>query len=130
MKCHEVDFQIIGHDMPMVEVELDPSEAVVAEAGAMNYMEDGISFDTKIGDGSDADQGVIGKLFSAGRVGSHDRWQLILREIAAMLGAWQRAYTQSSHSHVMVVAAGLSVAQQLDLLISPMREHHVRKQLC
>ncbi len=67
MKCHEVDYEIIGHDMQMVEVELDPGETVIAEAGAMNYMEEGISFDTKMGDGSDADQGVIGKLFSAGK---------------------------------------------------------------
>ncbi|MCG8402933.1 MAG: AIM24 family protein, partial [Firmicutes bacterium] len=67
MKCHEVDYEIIGHDMQMVEVELDPGETVIAEAGAMNYMEQGISFETKMGDGSDADQGVIGKLFSAGK---------------------------------------------------------------
>lgn len=67
MKCHEVDFKIIGHDMQMVEVELDPGETVIAEAGAMNYMEEGVSFDTRMGDGSNADQGVIGKLFSAGK---------------------------------------------------------------
>lgn len=40
MKCHEVDYKIIGDDMQIVEVELDPSETVVAEAGAINYMED------------------------------------------------------------------------------------------
>ncbi len=67
MKCHEVDYDIIGHDMQMVEVELDPGETVIAEAGAMNYMEEGINFETKMGDGSDADQGMIGKLFSAGK---------------------------------------------------------------
>lgn len=67
MKSHEVDYKIIGHDMQMVEVELDPGETVIAEAGAMNYMEDGISFEAKMGDGSDPDQGVIGKLFGAGK---------------------------------------------------------------
>ncbi len=67
MHCHNVDYQIIGHDMQMVEVELDPGETVIAEAGAMNYMEEGIAFEAKMGDGSDADQGVIGKLFSAGK---------------------------------------------------------------
>ena len=41
MKCHEVDYEIIGHDMQLVEVELDPGETVIAEAGAMTYMEDG-----------------------------------------------------------------------------------------
>jgi uncharacterized protein (AIM24 family) len=44
MKCHEVDFQIVGDDMQMVIVELDPGETVIAEAGAMNYMEDNIVF--------------------------------------------------------------------------------------
>jgi len=67
MKCHEVDYKIIGHDMQMVEVELDPQETVIAEAGAMTYMEDDISFEAKMGDGSEPDQGFMGKLFSAGK---------------------------------------------------------------
>lgn len=67
MRCHEVDYEIIGHDMQMLEVELDPNETVVAEAGAMNYMEDGIEFHAKMGDGSDPGQGFMGKLFSAGK---------------------------------------------------------------
>ena len=67
MRCHEVDYQIIGHDVQMVEVELDPGETVIAEAGAMTYMEEGIEFETKMGDGSNADQGLVGKLFSAGK---------------------------------------------------------------
>jgi uncharacterized protein (TIGR00266 family) len=67
MRCHEVDYEIIGHDMQMVEVELDPGETVVAEAGAMNYMQDGIEFEAKMGDGSDPGQGFMGKLFSAGK---------------------------------------------------------------
>jgi len=67
MECHEVDYRIIGDDMQIVEVELDGSETVVAEAGAMNYMDDGISFEAKMGDGSDADESVLGKLFGAGK---------------------------------------------------------------
>lgn len=67
MRCHEVDYEIIGHDMQMVEIELDPSEAVIAEAGAMNYLEEGITFDAKMGDGSEPDQGFFSKLFSAGK---------------------------------------------------------------
>jgi len=67
MKCHEVDYKIIGHDMQMVEVELDPNETVIAEAGAMTYMEDNITFETKMGDGSEPDQGFMSKLFSAGK---------------------------------------------------------------
>jgi len=65
--CHEVDYEILGADLQMVEVELDPGETVIAEAGAMNYMEQGIAFETKMGDGSDAEQGMFGKLFSAGK---------------------------------------------------------------
>ncbi len=67
MRCHEVDYEIIGDDMQIVEVELDPDETVIAEAGAMNYMEDGIEFKAKLGDGSDADSGLFGKLFRAGK---------------------------------------------------------------
>jgi len=67
MQCHEVDYKIIGDDMQIVEVELDPGETVVAEAGAMNYMEDGINFEAKMGDGSEAGKGVIGKLLGAGK---------------------------------------------------------------
>ena len=67
MKCHEVDYEIIGADLQLVEVELDPGETVIAEAGAMSYMEDGIAFETKMGDGSDPEQGFLGKMFSAGK---------------------------------------------------------------
>lgn len=67
MKCHEVDYQILGESMQVVEVELDPGETVIAEAGAMNYMEEGIGFETRMGDGSEAEQGFLGKLFSAGK---------------------------------------------------------------
>lgn len=67
MRSDELDYQIIGHSMQLVEVTLDQGETVIAEAGAMNYMEDGIAFETKMGDGSDANQGLMGKLFSAGK---------------------------------------------------------------
>ncbi len=67
MKCHEVDYEIFGNDMQTVEVELDPRETVIAEAGAMNWMEDGIAFEAKMGDGSEPDKGFMGKLFDAGK---------------------------------------------------------------
>lgn len=67
MKCHEVDFEIFGDDMQIVEVELDPSEVVIAEAGAMNYMEDGITFETKMGDGSKPVKGVLDSLLHVGK---------------------------------------------------------------
>ncbi len=67
MISHEIDYEIIGDDMQIVEIELDPGETVIAEAGAMNYMDDGISFEAKLGDGTDADDGFFGKIFSAGK---------------------------------------------------------------
>ncbi len=67
MRSHEVDYEIIGDDIQIVEIELDPGETVIAEAGAMNYMEDGIAFDTRMGDGSQPESGFFGKLMSAGQ---------------------------------------------------------------
>lgn len=66
MNSHEIDYKIYGDDIQLVEIELDPNETVIAEAGAMTYMEEGIEFETKMGDGSKPDQGFIGKLISAG----------------------------------------------------------------
>ncbi len=67
MKSHEVDYQIIGDDIQIIEIELDPGETVIAEAGAMNYMDDGIEFEAKMGDGSKPDKGLFGKLVGAGK---------------------------------------------------------------
>ena len=67
MKCHEVDYEIFGDDMQIIEVELDPSETVIAEAGVMNYMEDGIGFETKMGDGSKPIKGVMDSLMQVGK---------------------------------------------------------------
>jgi len=66
-RCHEVDYEIFGDDMQIVEVELDPGETVIAEAGAMNYLEPDITFEAKMGDGSQPNQGVMGKLLSVGK---------------------------------------------------------------
>ncbi len=67
MKCHEVDYEIFGDDMQIVEVELDPGEIVIAEAGAMNYMEEGIEYETKMGDGSKPVKGVLDALMHVGK---------------------------------------------------------------
>ena len=67
MRCQEIDYQIYGNDLQVVEVELDPGETVIAEAGAMNWMEDHISFESKMGDGSKADEGLMGKLLNVGK---------------------------------------------------------------
>jgi uncharacterized protein (TIGR00266 family) len=64
---HEVDYKIYGEEMQFVEVELDPQEAVVAEAGGMMYMEEGIEMETIFGDGSQQNSGFLGSLMSAGK---------------------------------------------------------------
>ena len=66
MVSHEIDYKIYGDDIQFVEIELDPRETVIAEAGTMVYMEDGITFDVKMGDGSSPNEGLMGKLLSAG----------------------------------------------------------------
>jgi len=66
MLSHEIDYKIFGDDIQFVEIELDPRETVIAEAGTMVYMEQGITFEAKMGDGSEANQSIMGKLFQAG----------------------------------------------------------------
>jgi uncharacterized protein (TIGR00266 family) len=63
---HEIDYQIKGESIQIVEIELDPMETVIAEAGAMLYLENGINFETKMGDGSNPKQSLFDKLLSAG----------------------------------------------------------------
>lgn len=67
MQSHEVDYEIFGNDMQVVEVELDRDETIIAEAGAMNWMEDDITFEAKMGDGSSPEGGLMGKLIGAGK---------------------------------------------------------------
>jgi uncharacterized protein (TIGR00266 family) len=64
---HEIDYKIFGDDMQFIEIELDPMEAAVAEAGAMMYMDDGIEMETIFGDGSQQSSGFLGSLMSAGK---------------------------------------------------------------
>src|SRR2546426_3983006 len=64
---HEIDYKIYGDDMQFVEIELDPQEAALAEAGGMMYMEDGIEMETIFGDGSAATSGFLGALMGAGK---------------------------------------------------------------
>ena len=64
---HEIEYKIYGDDMQFVEVELDPNEATVAEAGGMMYMDDGIEMETVFGDGSQQQTGIMGALMGAGK---------------------------------------------------------------
>jgi uncharacterized protein (TIGR00266 family) len=67
MKSHEIDYEILGDDMQIVEVGLDPSETVIAEAGALNYLEEDITFEARMGDGSNPDSGLMDKLLNVGK---------------------------------------------------------------
>jgi uncharacterized protein (TIGR00266 family) len=66
MTSHEIDYTIQGDDMQIVSIELDPSETVIAEAGALNWMDRGIAFEAKMGDGSNPNKGLFGKLLEVG----------------------------------------------------------------
>ncbi len=67
MAMDVVDYEIFGNEMQYVEVELDPGEAAIGEAGAMMMMQDGIQMDTIFGDGSAQQGGLFGKLLGAGK---------------------------------------------------------------
>ena len=67
MGSHVVDYKLFGDDLQFVEIELDPGEAVVAEAGTMMYMEDDITFEAKLGDGSKPSAGFLDKMLSVGK---------------------------------------------------------------
>ena len=62
-----VDYEIRGAEMQFVEIELDPGEAAVGEAGSMMFMDAGIQMDTVFGDGSQQQTGLFGKLLGAGK---------------------------------------------------------------
>jgi uncharacterized protein (TIGR00266 family) len=67
-RAHEIDFRIVGSEMQFVEVELDPGESAVAEAGSMMYMTNGISMETVFGDGAQPrGSGVMNAILGAGK---------------------------------------------------------------
>ena len=84
-QMHEVDYTIYGDDMQFVEVELDPNEATVAEAGGMMYMDDGIEMETIFGDGSQENSGFMGALMGAGK-------RLLIGESLFMTVFWNRSH--------------------------------------
>ena len=64
---HEIDYKLIGEEMQCIEIELDPNETVIAEPGSFMMMEQDITMNTILGDGSSAEGGLFNKLFSAGK---------------------------------------------------------------
>ena len=67
MTSHEIDYRIYGEEMQYVEIELDPQEAVIAEAGSFMMMDDGIKMETIFGDGSENNKGFLGSILGAGK---------------------------------------------------------------
>jgi len=67
MAMDVVDYKVYGAEMQFIEIELDPGEAAIGEAGSMFYMEDGIRMETLFGDGSNQQSGILGKLMGAGK---------------------------------------------------------------
>ena len=67
MQAHEIDYHIFGEEMQYVEIELDPQEIVIAEAGSFMMMDNNIKMETIFGDGSAQQNGLFDKLLSAGK---------------------------------------------------------------
>lgn len=65
MQSHEIDYRVIGESLQGVEINLDSGESVIAEAGSLLYLSEGVSFKTRMGDGTES--GVFGKMFGAAR---------------------------------------------------------------
>lgn len=64
---HEIDYRIIGEELQCVEIELDPLETVIAEAGSLMMMDNDVQMETVFGDGSKGEESFMGKVFSAGK---------------------------------------------------------------
>ena len=67
MQAHEIDYHIYGEEMQYVEIELDPQEIVIAEAGSFMMMDNNIQMETIFGDSSEQENGLLSKLLSAGK---------------------------------------------------------------
>ena len=101
-EMHEIEYKIFGDDMQFVEVELDPNEATIAEAGGMMYMEDGVEMETIFGDGSKQQQsGFMGALMGAGK-------RLLTGESLFMTVFLNRAVRRSASPSVPRIRARLS----------------------
>eukprot|EP00934_Nitzschia_sp_Nitz4_P001640 Nitzschia sp. Nitz4//scaffold31_size150131//46141//47715//NITZ4_002820-RA/size150131-processed-gene-0.192-mRNA-1//1//CDS//3329547635//1640//frame0 len=66
VKCDKVHYEIKGHECQLVEIQLEPQKTVIAEAGAMMFLDEGIDFETKFGDGSTPKEGFFKQLLKAG----------------------------------------------------------------
>jgi len=90
---HEIDYHIHGEEMQCVEIELDPNESAIAEAGSFMMMEDGVNMQTIFGDGSSQEKGILGKLWSAGK------------RVLTGESLFMTAYTNMSHGKKKVTFA-------------------------
>jgi uncharacterized protein (TIGR00266 family) len=106
MKSHVIDYEIVGDDLQFVEVELDPRETVIAEAGMMMYMEDGITYEAKLGDGSKPKRGLLDAAFDVGK-------RLLARE-SLFITHFTNARQQKRHIAFGAPYPGSIVALDLD----------------
>lgn len=93
MNSHVIDYEIFGDDLQCVEVELDPNETVIAEAGSMMMMDHTIEMNTILGDGSKQDESIFGKIFSAGK------------RVLTGESLFMTTYTQRGHAKAKVTFA-------------------------
>jgi len=107
MKSHVVDYQVYGDDLQFVEIELDSGETVIAEAGTMMYMEEGIEFEAKMGDGSKPAAGFMDKLLGAGK-------RVLTGESIFMTHFTNRTAATKSHAAFGAPYPGKIIAIDLD----------------
>src|SRR5438477_10771167 len=101
-----IDYKIFGDDMQYVEVELDPNEAAVAEAGGMMYMDDGIEMETIFGDGSASQSGLMGALMGAGN--GLLTGESLFRTVFQNKGAGEKRVAFGAPSRGQIVAGNLN----------------------
>ncbi|MBL4707559.1 MAG: TIGR00266 family protein [Flavobacteriales bacterium] len=93
MNSHEIDYNIFGNDLQCVEIELDPNETVIAEAGSMMMMDQSIEMNTILGDGAVENEGIFKKVFAAGK------------RVLTGESLFMTTYTQNGHAKAKVTFA-------------------------
>ena len=93
MNSHEIDYDIFGDDLQCVEIELDPNETVIAEAGSMMMMDQSIEMNTILGDGAVENEGIFKKVFAAGK------------RVLTGESLFMTTYTQNGHTKAKVTFA-------------------------
>ena len=135
MNAHEIDYKIYGEEMQFVERELDPNEGVVAEAGSFMMMDEGIKMETIFGDGSQKDQGFLGKILGAGGGGFGDQ-RIEASILGSLLPGKLRVLTPqpvapglADREHVLGEGAGVGEGEGLRERVDRARGPDVREEV-